>query len=71
MMSICFLRFCWFCPLHSVKPKVLAGCQLLTPVILATEEAEANSLQHPISKNPITKNWTGGVAQGKSPEFKP
>jgi hypothetical protein len=22
-------------------------------------------------KNPITKKWAGGVAQGESPEFKP
>jgi hypothetical protein len=52
------------------------------PVILATQEAEirrvtvlsqpeANSLQDPISKNPVTKNWAGGVAQGESPELKP
>jgi hypothetical protein len=29
-----------------------------------------NSSQHPISKNPSQK-WTGGVAQGEDPEFKP
>jgi hypothetical protein len=33
--------------------------------------AQANSLQDPISKNPITKNWAAGVAQGEGPEFKP
>jgi hypothetical protein len=25
----------------------------------------------PISKNRITKNWAGGVAQSEGPEFKP
>jgi hypothetical protein len=24
-----------------------------------------------LSKNPVTKNWAGGVAQGKGPDFKP
>jgi hypothetical protein len=24
-----------------------------------------------LKKNPITKNWAGGVAQGVGPEFKP
>jgi hypothetical protein len=24
-----------------------------------------------LEKNPITKNWTGGVAQGEGPEFQP
>jgi hypothetical protein len=33
--------------------------------------ALANSLRDPILKNPITKNWAGGVAQGEGPEFKP
>jgi hypothetical protein len=28
-------------------------------------------LRDPISKNSITKNWAGGVAQGENPEFKP
>jgi hypothetical protein len=32
--------------------------------------AWANSLQNPILKNPITKNWAGGVSQGEGPEFK-
>jgi hypothetical protein len=30
--------------------------------------AQANSLQDPISKNPITKTWASGVAQGEVPE---
>jgi hypothetical protein len=45
-----------------------AGCQWLTPVILATWEVEiampalANSLPDPISK--ITRiKWTGGITQ--------
>jgi hypothetical protein len=33
--------------------------------------AQANILLDPILKNPITKNWAGGVAQGEGPEFKP
>jgi hypothetical protein len=56
-------------------------CQWLTPVILATEEAEVRriinrskplqiSLQDPISKIPNTKR-TDEVAQGVSPEYKP
>jgi hypothetical protein len=53
----------------------------LTPVILATQEAEirrievqsqpwANSFRAPILKKPFTKR-AGGVAQGVNPEFKP
>jgi hypothetical protein len=33
--------------------------------------AQANSLQDPISENPIIKKLAGGVAQGEGPEFKP
>jgi hypothetical protein len=33
--------------------------------------ARANSSQDPISKNPLQKYRTGGVAQGEGPEFKP
>jgi hypothetical protein len=33
--------------------------------------AWANSSCDSILKKPITKNWTGGLAQGESPEFKP
>jgi hypothetical protein len=32
--------------------------------------AWANSSQDPILKSPVSKNWTGGVAQGEVPEFK-
>jgi hypothetical protein len=31
----------------------------------------ANSMRDPISKNSITKNWAGGVAQGEGPQVKP
>jgi hypothetical protein len=54
--------------------------QWLTPIILATQEAEirrialeaspGKSSQDPISKKPITK-IAGGVGQGIGPEFKP
>jgi hypothetical protein len=59
---------------------LLAGHWWLTPIILATEEAEirrvvvrsqpwANSSCDPILKILITKR-VGGVAQGIDPEFK-
>jgi hypothetical protein len=32
---------------------------------------QTNCSQDPISKNPITKNWIGGVAQGEDLEFNP
>jgi hypothetical protein len=36
-----------------------------------SKPACTNSSRDPISKNPITKNWVCGVAQGEGPEFKP
>jgi hypothetical protein len=33
--------------------------------------AWANSSRDPTSKNPLTKNWAGRVAQGVGSEFKP
>jgi hypothetical protein len=56
--------------------------QWLTPVILATQEAEIRKfavrsqpgqrvLWDTILKNPSQKNRVGGVAQGEGPEFKP
>jgi hypothetical protein len=58
-----------------------ARCWWLTPIILATQEAEirrivvqsqpqANSSQDPISKKSLHKK-AGGVVQGVGPEFKP
>jgi hypothetical protein len=29
----------------------------------SSKPPQANSLQDPISKNPMTKNWAGGVAK--------
>jgi hypothetical protein len=60
----------------------IARSQWLTPVILATQEAEIwritvgsqprqISSQDPISKIPDTKRYFCGVAQGVGPEFKP
>jgi hypothetical protein len=37
----------------------------------SSKPAWANSSRDPILKNPTTKNWAGGVAQGEGPEFKP
>jgi hypothetical protein len=37
----------------------------------SSKPAQTNSSQDLILKIPITKNWTGGVAQGKGTEFKP
>jgi hypothetical protein len=59
----------------------LAGCWWLTPVILATQEAEirrievqndpSQTVHETISqKNPSQKR-AGGVAQGVGPKFKP
>jgi hypothetical protein len=33
--------------------------------------AQVNISQDPVSKNRITKNWAGGVAQEEDPEFNP
>jgi hypothetical protein len=65
-----------------IKTKKFAGCSLLTPIILATQEAEirriavqiqprqADSLWDPILKITHYKR-AGGLAQGEGPEFKP
>jgi hypothetical protein len=59
----------------------ISGCWWLTPVIPAPQEAEIRSItvpSHPmqivhetLSKKPITKYWSGGVAQCQGPEFRP
>jgi hypothetical protein len=55
--------------------------QWLTPIILATQEAEIKRImvqsqpgkivQETLSRKTLHKNRTGGVAQGEDPEFKP
>jgi hypothetical protein len=47
--------------------------QWLTPVILATQEAEIRriTVRSPYLEKPYHKNWAGGVAQGEGPEFNP
>jgi hypothetical protein len=66
----------------SLRTRDPAWCRWLTPVILATQEAEIRRItvrSHPgqivhktlSRKNPITQNWAGGMAQGKGPVFKP
>jgi hypothetical protein len=61
----------------------VAGCQWLTPIILATQEAEIRKMMVQSQpgqivcktlsqKKPFTqKNRAGGVAQGEGPGFKP
>jgi hypothetical protein len=54
---------------------------VLTPVVLATQEAEIRRIvvqSHPgqvvpetLSRKTLHKNRAGGVAQGIGPEFKP
>jgi hypothetical protein len=55
----------------------VAGCWWLTPIILATQEAEFRRIEvhsqprQIVLEKPFTKLGLGGVAQGESPEFKP
>jgi hypothetical protein len=53
---------------HACNPSYLGGRDQED---LSSKPAQANSLRDSILKNPITKNWAGGVAQGEDPEFKP
>jgi hypothetical protein len=76
------LGWVWETQKRCLKKQCWARHWRLTPVTLATQEAEirrievrsqpkANSSQNPISKKkPITKR-AGGMAQGEGPEFKP
>jgi hypothetical protein len=63
-----------------LKIVILVGCWWLTPVILATREAEIkriavrslpNSSTRPYLKKTLHKNRAGRVAHGEGPEFKP
>jgi hypothetical protein len=67
-------------PTSLFKIATFAGCRWLTPVILATQEAEIRriivrsqpgqkALKTLSRKKPITKK-AGGVVQGEGPEFK-
>jgi hypothetical protein len=69
------------CSVPSTRKEREAEQQRLTPVILATQEAEirrmavqsqtrANNPRDPISKKPSQKR-AGGVAHGEDPDFKP
>jgi hypothetical protein len=67
---------------NAVKKKsFLAGCQWLTPVILATQERDISRIavqsqpeqivHETLSQKTLHKNWAGGVAQGEGSEIKP
>jgi hypothetical protein len=70
------------CRIYKKKKGNKAGCQLLTSVILATQEAEIRRIMVQSQPGQIVcktisqkkkknhKNRTCGVAQGKGPEFK-
>jgi hypothetical protein len=58
-----------------------AGCQWLTPIILATQEVEMGGgvlvqsqprqiVGETLSHKNLSQKWTGGVAQGGGPGFK-
>jgi hypothetical protein len=65
----------------NIKWLLRTGCWWLTPVILATHEAEIRRLvvqsqpgkivYETLSQKTLHKNRTGVVAQGEDPEFKP
>jgi hypothetical protein len=64
-----------------VKKFQIARHQWLTPIILATQEAEirriavrsqpGQTVGETLSQKILHKNVAGGVAQGEGPEFKP
>jgi hypothetical protein len=63
-----------------IKVNVLTGCQWLTPVIPAIQEAEIRRItvqsqlgqivRETLSRKTISQKRAGGVAQGVGPEFK-
>jgi hypothetical protein len=53
---------------HACNPSYLGG---RNQEDLGSKPAQRNSFQDPISKNPITKKWAGGVAQGVAPSLNP
>jgi hypothetical protein len=67
--------------LVSLQRIVQAGHWWLTPIILATQEAEISRIvvqsqlrqivPQTLSRKTLHKNRAGGVAQGEGPEFKP
>jgi hypothetical protein len=67
---------------NSSAGKKKAGCLWLTPIILATQEAESNKIvfqsqpgqivcETYLEKKKHIKKRAGGVAQDVAPEFKP
>jgi hypothetical protein len=65
----------------SINKILKAGHRWLTPVILATQEAEISKtrvqsqprqvVEETLSQETLHKNRAGGVAEGEGPEFKP
>jgi hypothetical protein len=65
----------------SINKVLKAGHRWLTPVILATQEAEISKtrvqsqprqvVEETLSQETLHKNRAGGVAEGEGPEFKP
>jgi hypothetical protein len=66
---------------HTTKSQSSAGHRWLTPIILATREAEIRRttvqsqpgqiVHETLSRKTLHKNRDSGVAQGEDPEFKP
>jgi hypothetical protein len=64
--------------LNVVLKVILAGCRWLTPVILATQDAEIrrtwfeaspSKVHKTLSQKCLTQNRVGGVSQGEGLEF--
>jgi hypothetical protein len=58
----------WVLVAHAYNPSYSGGRDQENSSL---KPARADSLQDPISNNPVNNNWAGGVAQGENPEFKP